>query len=150
MGKSGEKMFIGQFEHTIDEKNRIAVPSKFRRDFREGAIVSKGLDGCLFLFPRAKFTKMAQDIGNLPLSKSSARLYSRVILASAQEVDFDNQGRIVIPGYLIKHSGIKKEALVLGLYDRVEIWSKESWGRESLKTDKKAEELIENLSELGV
>lgn len=149
VGKSGE-MFIGQFEHTVDEKNRLAIPSKFRREFKEGAVISKGLDGCLFMFSKTKFAKMAQSISSLPLTKSSARLYARVILASAQEVDFDNQGRIVIPGYLVKHSALKKDALVMGLFDRVEIWPKEAWGKEQIKTDKKAEELIENLSELGV
>ena len=143
-------MFIGQFEHTIDEKNRIAVPSKFRKEFKEGAIISKGLDGCLFLFAKSKFKQMAQDIAELPLSKSSARLYARLILASAQEVDFDNQGRIVIPGYLKKHSQVKKDAVILGLYDRVEIWAVEVWEKEQGKADKKAEELIENLAELGI
>ena len=143
-------MFIGQFEHTIDEKNRIAIPSKFRREFKEGAVISKGLDGCLFLFTKNKFKTMAQSIANLPLSKSSARLYARLILASAEEVVFDNQGRIVLSGYLKKHSLLKKEALVVGIYDRVEIWAKENWEKEVNKADKKAEELIENLSELGV
>lgn len=150
MGKSGETMFIGQFEHTIDEKNRIAIPSKFRKEFKSGAVLSKGLDGCLFLFAKDKFRQMAQSIAELPLTKSSARLYARVILASAQEVDFDNQGRIVLPGYLKKHGSLKKDAMVLGLYDRVEIWSKEGFEKESAKSDKRAEELIENLSELGV
>ena len=149
VGKSGE-MFIGQFEHTVDEKNRIAIPSKYRGFFKEGAVITRGLDGCLFMFTRSKFSKMAQTIGELPLSKSSARLYARLILASAQEVYFDSQGRILIPGYLVKHSSLKREALIMGLYDRVEIWSKETWDKQQARSDKKAEDLIENLSELGV
>lgn len=143
-------MFIGQFEHTIDEKNRIAIPSKFRKQFKGGGVISKGLDGCLFLFTKDHFSKMAQNIAELPLSKSSARLYARLILASAQEVEFDSQGRILMPGYLKKHSLVKKDAIILGLYDRVEIWSKELWEKEQNKSGRKAEELIENLSELGV
>ena len=149
MGKSGE-MFIGQFEHTIDEKNRIAIPAKFRKELKDGAILSKGLDGCLFMFAKAKFARMAQDISSLPLSKSSARLYSRLMLASAQEVEFDNQGRIILPGYLKKFSSLKKNAVVIGIYDRIEIWAQESWVKESAKTDKKAEDLIEDLSTLGM
>lgn len=143
-------MFIGQFEHSIDEKNRIAIPAKFRRELKGGAIISKGLDGCLFMFPKAKFTQMAQSIGSLPLSKSSARLYARLMLASAEEVDFDNQGRIVLPGYLRRFGNFKKSAEVIGIYDRVEIWAKETWEKESGRTDKRAEDLIEDLSELGV
>lgn len=143
-------MFIGQFEHSIDEKYRIAIPAKFRKELKGGAILSKGLDGCLFMFQKAKFTEMAQNISKLPLSKSSARLYARLMLASAEEVEFDNQGRIILPGYLRKFGSFKKSAVVIGLYDRVEIWSKEVWEKESNKTDRQAGELIEDLSELGV
>lgn len=149
VGESGE-MFIGQFEHTIDEKNRIAIPSKFRKEFKGGAIISKGLDGCLFMFAKEKFETMAKGIADLPLSKSSARLYARLMLASAQEVDFDNQGRVILPGYLKKFGLFRKSAMVIGLYDRVEIWSKENWDKQSAKSDKKAENLIEDLSTLGV
>lgn len=150
MGKSGEKMFIGQFEHSLDEKGRVAIPAKFRRELKEGAIVSKGLDGCLFLFSKTKFTTMAQSISSLPISKSSARLYSRLMLASAVEAEFDNQGRILIPASLRRFSSLTKTAIITGLYDRIEIWSKSNWEKESAKADKKAEEIVEELSELGV
>lgn len=150
MGKSGEKMFIGQFEHTIDEKNRVAIPAKFRKTLKGSAVITKGLDGCLFLFPKEKFDKMASGIGELPLSKSSARLYGRLMLASAAEVDFDNQGRIVMPAYLKTYAKITKDTFILGIYDRVEIWDKKIWQDLSRKTDKKAEAIIEDLSELGI
>lgn len=143
-------MFIGQFEHSIDEKYRIAIPAKFRKELKGGAILSKGLDGCLFMFPKTKFTQMAQNISSLPLAKSSARLYARLMLASAEEVEFDNQGRIILPGYLRKFANFKKSAVVIGIYDRIEIWGKEVWEKESGKADRQAEEIIEDLSELGV
>lgn len=93
---------------------------------------------------------MASGIGELPLSKSSARLYGRLMLASAAEVDFDNQGRIVMPAYLKKYAKIMKDTFILGIYDRVEIWDKKVWLDLSQKTDKKAESIIEDLSQLGI
>ena len=143
-------MFIGQFGHTIDEKNRVAIPARFRKALKSSAVITKGLDGCLFLFSREKFDKMARSIGELPLAKSSARLYGRLMLASAAEVNFDNQGRIVLPAYLKEFAKISKDSLILGIYDRIEIWDKKSWQDVSVKTDKKAEVIIEDLSELGI
>jgi len=154
VGKSGEntksKMFIGQFEHAIDQKGRIAVPFKFRRSIASGAVITKGLDGCLFLFTREKWQKMAQSIGQLPLTKSSARLYARLILAGASDVEFDKQGRIIMPQYLREYANIGKNAIVVGVYDRVEIWNKSKWKRAIEKVENKAGEIAEELSELGV
>lgn len=150
MGRSGEKMFIGQFEHSIDEKNRIAIPSKFREAFRGEVIVTKGLDGCLFLFPKAKWEQMATGIGQLPTTKSSARLYARLLLASASREDFDNQGRVVIPAFLRDYANLKGKVVITGLYDRVEIWDKNAWKQVEEKVDKDAGKIAEELSELGV
>ena len=143
-------MFIGQFEHAIDEKNRLALPVKFRRAISGGAVITKGLDGCLFLFTREKFQKMAQSIGELPLTKSSARLYARLILAGASDVEFDKQGRMVLPQYLRDYAGLTHNTIVVGVYDRVEIWSKTKWSKTVEKLDSKAGEIAEELSELGV
>lgn len=150
MGRSGEKMFIGQFEHSIDEKNRIAIPSKFRRVFQGEVIITKGLDGCLFLFPKAKWEKMAAGVGQLPTTKSSARLYARLLLASASRENFDSQGRIVIPVFLRKYAKLKDKVVVTGLYDRVEIWDKKTWDQVEEKVDKDAGKIVEELSELGL
>lgn len=150
MGKSGEKMFIGQYEHSVDEKGRLAVPAKFRRALKEEAVITKGLDGCLFLFPQAKFKKMAESIGQLPYTKSSARLYARLILAGASDVEFDKQGRVIVPGYLRDYAGLKTAAIVIGLYDRIEVWSKSKWQALVEKIEPKAGEIAEELSDLGV
>lgn len=143
-------MFIGQFEHTIDEKGRIAIPSKFRKKLKGEAIITKGLDGCLFFYSREKFTKMADSLGDLPLSKSSARLYSRLMLAGASEVSFDSQGRIIIPGYLRTFGKLKESVILVGLYDRVEIWDKSTWAKNESSADKKAEEIVEELIDFGI
>jgi len=154
VGKSGEKqkqeMFIGQYEHSVDAKGRLAVPAKFRKALSTGAVITKGLDGCLFVFAREKWQRMAESIGKLPVSKSSARLYARLILASAAEAEFDNQGRVILPAYLREYAKLTKLAIVTGLYDRVEIWSKANWKKISEKVDKEAGEIVEELSDLGV
>lgn len=152
VGKSGEnnKMFIGQYEHSVDEKGRLAIPAKFRRVFKDGAVITKGLDGCLFVFTREKWSKMAESIGQLPETRSSARVYSRLILASAVDGEFDNQGRILLPNYLRDYAKIKKKGIVAGIYDRVEIWSEENWKKEMSKIDKEAGKVVEELSEIGI
>ncbi len=143
-------MFIGQYEHSVDQKGRAAVPAEFRRHLVDGSIITKGLDGCLFLFPKNKWQSLAKNIGELPISKSAARLYARLILANASEVEFDNQGRILIPAYLRGYATIKTKIIFTGVYDRIEIWDKQSWKKLSEKTDKSVGEIVEQLSELGV
>lgn len=143
-------MFIGQYEHSVDAKGRLAIPAKFRQALKTGAVITKGLDGCLFVFAREKWQRMAESIGKLPVSKSSARFYARLILASASDAEFDNQGRIVLPAYLREYAKLTRSAIVTGLYDRVEIWSKTNWGKVSEKVDKEAGKIVEELSDLGV
>ncbi len=143
-------MFIGQFDHAIDEKGRLAVPAKFRRQLIGGAILTKGLDGCLFLFPKVKWQKMAENIGQLPVSKSSGRLYARLMLAGAAEAEFDKQGRIILPAYLRTYAGLGRQAVTIGLYDRVEIWNKAKWSKMIGKVENEAGRIAEELSDLGV
>lgn len=140
-------MFIGQFEHSIDSKGRLSFPALFRKSLQSGAVVTKGLDGCLFVFPKKKFEQMAESISNLPYTKSAARQYSRLILANAGELVFDKQGRIIIPSYLREYAGLKDGVIVAGLYDRIELWSKRSWKSLTEKVDKGAGEIAEELSE---
>lgn len=143
-------MFVGQYEHAIDQKGRVAIPAKFRRVFKREAVATKGLDGCLFVFTREKWQKMATSIGQLPVSKSSARLYARLILAGAAEAEFDNQGRILLPAYLRSYAGLENQVVVIGLYDRVEIWDKKKWTKMIGKVEDEAGKIAEDLSELGV
>lgn len=143
-------MFIGQYQHSIDEKGRLAFPAKFRKELSDGAVVTKGLDGCLFVFSRKKFLQMAESISRLPYTKSSARLYSRLILANACDLEFDKQGRVILPAFLRDYAKIKTEAVVGGLYDRVEIWSKKGWRELNEISDKGAGEVVEELSGLEI
>lgn len=143
-------MFIGEYKHNLDTKGRMAVPIKFRQRLKKGAVVTRGLDNCLFLFPREQWNKIAEKLSKQPISKSNARSISRLMLAGAMEVDFDSQGRITLPEYLRKYAGINRKAVVAGLYDRLEIWDEISWGKYKEGAEKGSAEIAETLGELGI
>ncbi|MEK7114753.1 MAG: division/cell wall cluster transcriptional repressor MraZ [Patescibacteria group bacterium] len=143
-------MFIGEYTHSIDEKNRMAVPVKFRVKLGKGAIVTRGLDRCLFLFNASDWEELAKKIMALPLAQANSRAFSRLMLAGAMEVDLDNQGRILLPDYLKQYAGLKKEAVVAGLYNRIEIWDEEVWKNYKLKTEDSSDEIAERMSDLGI
>ena len=143
-------MFIGEYHHTIDEKGRMAVPAKFRKELTEGAIITKGLDNCLFIFTQLEWAVLAGKLSAMPLAKADARAFSRLMLAGAMEVEIDTQGRVLIPDYLRVYAGLKKEAVVVGVYSRLELWSDEAWSRYKAKTESSSDEIAEKLGELGI
>ncbi len=143
-------MFIGEYNHNLDEKGRLAVPVKFRNDLKKGAVVTKGLDGCLFLYTMNEWKILAEKLSRLPVSQSSTRAFARLMLAGAMDVQIDKQGRIVIPDYLRKYAGMKKKIVVSGLYNRLEIWDENNWEKYKRKTEKESEDIAEKLGELGV
>ena len=143
-------MFIGEYKHNLDNKGRMAVPSKFRKMLKGGAVVTRGLDNCLFLYPKKEWQVIAKRLSELPISQSRARAFARLMLAGAMDVDLDNQGRINLPEYLRKFSGLKKKTIVAGLYDRLEIWDEESWDKFKTGAEKESSNIAESLGELGV
>jgi len=143
-------MFIGEYKHSLDSKGRLAVPAKFRVLLKSGAVVTKGLDNCLFLYPKKQWDKLAKKLANQPIGQSNARAFSRLMLAGAMDVDFDNQGRITLPGYLRKFAILKKKIVIAGLYDRLEIWDEAVWNKYKASTEKKSSDIAEALGELGV
>jgi len=120
-------MFIGEYIHNIDEKGRLAVPVKFRGRLASGAIVTKGLDNCLSLYPEEAWDKQSEKLVNLPQTQSKSRAYARFILSGAFNVEIDKQGRVVLPATLRQYAGIKNQVIVTGLGDHVEIWSTKAW-----------------------
>ncbi len=139
-------MFIGEFLHSIDEKGRLAVPIKFRSDITDGAIVTKGLDGCLFLYTRTEWDKLVNKIKSTSdISQSNARAVSRLILGGATDLVPDKQGRINLPKYLMNFAGIKNNVIVTGLVDRLEIWDAKVWDEYKKKTEKDVEKMAEQL-----
>jgi MraZ protein len=143
-------MFIGEYNHNLDAKGRLAVPAKFRSMLEEGAVVTKGLDNCLFLYPKNEWNDIAKKLANLPISQSKARAFSRMMLAGAMDVEFDNQGRITLPEYLRKFANLDKKTIVAGLYDRLEIWNESDWDKYKEGSESDSSEIAEALGDLGV
>ena len=143
-------MFIGEYQHAVDEKGRIAVPAKFRADLRKGAVVTKGLDNCLFLYTRQEWKKLADRLAALPISKANTRAFARLMLAGAMDVEIDGQGRMLLPEYLRTFAGLSKQVVVTGLYNRLEIWDTQRWEAYKAGTESKSGDIAEALNELGV
>lgn len=145
-----KSMFIGEYSHTIDVKGRLAMPAKFRAKLQRGAVVTRGLDSCLFVFSAAEWKKFAEQVVSAPLTKANSRAFSRFLLAGAVEAEFDKQGRILIPEYLRAHAGLSKKTVVAGLGSRIEIWDDAAWQKYSKVTEKNSVSIAEELSELGI
>ncbi len=143
-------MFIGEYQHSIDDKGRVMLPKKFQGELLEGAVVTRGLDACLFLYSKKEWEKLATKIASLPLSKAGSRAFSRLMLAGAMDVELDKQGRVVIPEYLRSYGALKKEVVITGLYSRLELWDKHAWKKYKETTEKESTDVAEQLGELGV
>ncbi len=143
-------MFIGEYSHSIDQKGRLAIPAKFRKALAEGAVVTRGIDKCLFIYSKAEWQKLAEKLTSLPLSQANSRAFARLMLAGAVDVDIDSQGRVLIPDYLRKYAGFKKRTVVAGLYNRLEVWDSDTWQTYKERTEKESGDIAEKLSELGI
>lgn len=126
MEKSGDYMLVGEYHHSIDEKGRIIIPAKLRENLGENFIVTRGLDGCLFVYPSLEWENVIQKYKNLPNVKE-ARNFMRFFLSGATNTEFDKQGRINIQTPLIDYAKLKKECVIIGVNDHLEIWAKEKW-----------------------
>lgn len=143
-------MFIGEYQHNIDEKGRVAVPKKFRPLLAQGMVVTRGLDDCLFLYTQEEWVVLAERLANLPFSQANTRAFARLMLAGAMELSLDKQGRVLLPEYLRQYAGLNKEITVAGLYNRLELWDKEKWQAYSTQTAAARNEIAEQLGELGI
>lgn len=138
-------MFIGEYSNKIDEKGRLAIPAKFRAALDSGAVVTKGLDGCLFVYTQAEWNKLAERLTTLPLTAANARAFARHMLAGAMAVELDKQGRVVLPGYLRQFANIGNAVVVAGLFNRFEIWDETAWRTYQQKTESASTEIAEQL-----
>mgnify|MGYP000984583083 CR=1 FL=1 len=143
-------MFIGEYNHTLDDKGRLAIPAKFRAILKKGAVVTKGLDNCLFLYTKEQWEKIAARFAALPISQSKSRAFARHLLAGAMDLEFDNQGRITLPEYLRQFSTLKKKVIIAGLYNHLEIWDEANWQAYKLETEKNSNAIAEELGDLGI
>ncbi|MDP2671579.1 MAG: division/cell wall cluster transcriptional repressor MraZ [bacterium] len=143
-------MFVGEYEHSIDYKGRVSVPKKFREALGREPVLTRGLDGCLFLYSRNSWEELAKKMVALPLTQADARAFSRYLFAGAVEVDFDKLGRISLPEYLRKYAALKKEAIVIGVLERIEVWDKNKWKKMEAKLRAGGEALAERLRDSGI
>ena len=143
-------MFIGEYQHIIDDKSRIIMPSKFREDLGSDFIVTKGLDNCLFVYPKEEWEIVEGKLRSLPLTNRDARAFVRFFFAGASECELDNQGRIRLPAKLREHASIEKEAVIIGVATRLEIWSTEQWNQYNNDANLSYDEIAIKMQELGI
>src|SRR3990167_8170416 len=143
-------MFIGEYSHTMDAKGRLAIPVKFRHLFSDGAVVTRGLDSCLFLYPLKEWQVLAERLAALPLSQANTRAFARLMLAGAMEVVLDRQGRLMVPEYLRGYASLKKQVVVTGLFNRLELWDASIWEAYRQGTEQNSGAIAEAMNNLGV
>lgn len=141
-------MFMGEYNHTIDTKGRVIVPSKFRETLGEEFVVTKGLDGCLFVYDNNEWAVFEEKLKSLPITNKDARAFVRFFLAGAASVEVDKQGRILLPGSLRDFAELKKDIVLIGVGSRIEIWSKERW--EGAASFEDMDEIAEHMADLGL
>lgn len=141
-------MLIGEYEHSLDSKGRLIMPSKLREDIGEKFIVTKGLDGCLFAFSKREWSEFEQKLRTLPISNKDARNFSRFFFAGAIECEIDKQGRFLITSNLREFAGLEKDVIIVGMDSRLEIWSKDKWQQEDSIIS--ADEIAEKMEMLGI
>ena len=141
-------MFMGEYNHTIDAKGRLIIPSKIRESLGDEFVVTKGLDGCLFVYDNKEWSAFEEKLKSLPLTNKDARQFVRFFLAGATLAEVDKQGRILVPANLREFAGLEKEVVLVGVASRVEIWSKARWEDTASYDD--VEEIAEHMAELGL
>ena len=143
-------MLIGEYEHSVDTKGRLIMPAKIREDIGEKFIVTKGLDGCLFGFSQNEWANFEEKLKTLPLTNKNARDFVRFFLSGAIECEIDKQGRFLIAANLREYSNLEKEAVIIGVGTRIEIWNKDKWKNYNSDENISADEIAENMTMLGI
>ena len=141
-------MFMSEYNHTIDAKGRLIIPSKFRDQLGEEFVVTKGMDGCLFVYANEDWTAFEQKLTSLPLINKEARKFARFFLAGAAQVELDKQGRILLPSNLREFAALEKDIVLVGVGTRIEIWSKEAW--ETISEEDNMDDISATMEGLGL
>ena len=141
-------MFMGEYNHTIDAKGRVIVPSKFRETLGDEFVVTKGLDGCLFVYDNTEWTAFEEKLKSLPITNKEARQFVRFFLAGAASVEVDKQGRILLPSSLREFAALLKDVVLIGVGSRIEIWSRERW--EGAASFEDMDAVAEHMADLGL
>ena len=149
-GKPVEQMFLGEFEHALDEKGRITIPAKFRARLASGLVITRGIDGCLELHPMDHFQDLAKKVSNLPITSRDARGFRRLEFSGAADLEPDKQGRVGLPSTLREYARIDKQVVIIGMYDYCEIWNPETWQEFKQRSYEDPEALAEQFANLGI
>lgn len=142
-------MFMGQYDHSLDEKGRLTIPSKFRESLGPQFVVSKGLDGCLYAYPLSEWEKIGEKLNSLPNNLKEVRKFKRFFMASATTVDCDKQGRVLLSAPLREYAGLEKDATLVGMNDRIEIWDTKKFTDDLAVDDDEMDAIAEKMQDLG-
>jgi len=143
-------MLIGQYTHTLDEKKRLSLPSRFRKELGKNVVLTPGLDGCLFLFSSKAWKEISIRLGESSMLQSDARSFNRYMFGGAVEVELDSAGRILIPDFLIGRVALKTRAVIVGVQTRIEIWNEKAWQKYNAGVESRADTLAERLGTIGI
>jgi MraZ protein len=143
-------MLIGEYDHILDPKRRLSLPSKFRKELGRKVVVTRGLDHCLFLYSLKEWEKISEKLGELSVGHADTRGFNRFMLSGAIETEVDGAGRILIPDFLTDFAGLTTEVVIAGIHNRVEIWDSVRWSEYKGRVETQADELAQKLGELGV
>jgi len=143
-------MFIGEYEHTLDEKKRVTLPKAFKTELGKKFVITRGLDSCLFVFSVASWKKIADKLQDVSFTQADSRGFNRFLLSGAVEVEPDAAGRILIPDHQKQFAGLKRTLVFAGVSDRVEIWDAAVWKAYKQRIEKQAEQMAEKLGEVGI
>lgn len=143
-------MFLGEYNHSIDAKGRLIVPAKFREELGDNFIVTKGLDGCLYIYPNDEWKEFEDNLSKLPMGKSDTRKIVRFFLSAATQVELDKQGRILIPGNHREFAGLFKDVVLAGVGKKIEIWSREKWEETATFDYEEMDDVAERMADLGI
>ncbi len=146
----GNGVFMGEYQHSIDDKGRLIIPAKFREGLGASFVITRGLDNCLFVYPMDEWKALEEKLKSLPFTKADARAFTRFFFSGATECEWDKQGRVNIPPNLREHARLQKECVVIGVSNRVEIWSKETWEAYFAQSEDSFGEIAEKLVDFNL
>lgn len=148
--EEGDCMLNGEFNHSIDAKGRLIIPSKFRESLGEHFVITKGMDGCLFVYPDDEWSAFEEKLRELPLTNKKARDFKRFFLGSAVDGELDKQGRVLISSALRAYAGLEKEVVLAGVLDKIEIWDKKAWDAHSEEVEADIDDIASDMEDLGL
>jgi MraZ protein len=143
-------MLIGEYLHTLDNKKRLSLPAKFRKEVGRKVVLTRGLDQCLFMFPEKTWGRIAQKLIDLPIGQADTRGLSRFLLAGAVDTEVDGAGRILVPDYLKEFADLRSRVVLAGVSDRIEVWNEKTWEEYKRRIEKSADQMAEKLGDLGI